>query len=329
MSIDDLDDMTGSEFDLSPEEQAELEKLEAAENEGDDDDVDPEFLDEMLKPNDEKDDGGTGSPTDEPNPDDQPGTDTPPSPNNNDTDPNDNPTDDEDAYQQHLANEQAVEAWQEKLDEATEAKTVVLDEIEALGKQLDDGEIGEGQYRAKIARLEDSLSDHKKAIAQAEQELVKAEQHQHSFAEQRQQAVNDAWQKEIADFVAENPAYDINGQDQRYVNRFNDVIKDLYAKEAFVGLNHKQIIEMVKFRVEVELGAPQKSATTQGGNKTTPKRESVNIPPTLDQMRTHEPNPTHEDEFISISRLSGTAYEDALAKLEKSDPEAYNRYMSQ
>lgn len=323
MYIDDLEDMNGSEFELSPEEQAEWEKLQAAEaeNEGDDD-IDPEFLDEMLKSHSDNGDSGAGSPalSGNPNPEDQPDSD----PNTNNT----TTTDDEDAYQQHLANEQAVETWQGKLDEATEAKTVVLDEIEALGKQLDDGEIGEGQYRAKIARLEDSLSDHKKSIAQAEQELVKAEQHHQTFAEQREQAINDAWQKEVDNFVAANPAYDINGQDQRYVNRFNDVIKELYAKEAFVGLNHKQIISSVQHRVEMELGVPQKP-TQQNENKTPPKRESVNIPPTLDQMQTHEPNPTYEDEFISISRLSGTAYEDALAKLEKSDPEAYNRYMSQ
>lgn len=322
MSIDTAEGMEHSEFALTEEEKAELalqQKLE--EGEVQNEEVDQEFLDKLLNG-----DGTEGGESNTPKPDETTNQGDNQGDGQDDNNNNHQQDVDDTAYQQHLANEAARNDWQEKLDQANESKQTLLDELKSLGTKLDDGDVGQGEYEAEKERIKDSLKSQNKLIEQAEKSLEQAEHVYQDYAGQQQQAANQAWYNELHSFVSSNPAYDPKAQNNRYATRFDEVISDLNAKQAFAGLNHKQIIKTVQHRVEMELGTP-KQAPVQQEHKKTPKRENVSIPATMSQMT---PAATNElgDEFAMLDRLQGLEYEAALEKLQTKNPEAFKRYMS-
>ncbi|WP_336939393.1 hypothetical protein [Acinetobacter modestus] len=331
MSIDTADGMENSEFALTPEEKIELElqqKLE--EGEVKEEAVDQEFLDKLL--NGEGGDGGDGAPSggeggqegQQPKPDVD--TENQGGDGQGNNGGNQQQEEDDRAYQQYLANEAARNDWQEKLDQAVQAKETLLDELKAIGTKFDDGEIGQGQYDAEKERLKDLLKNHNKVIEQSEKSLEKAEQVYQDYAVQQQEAANQNWYNELQGFVTSNPAYNPHAQDNRYATRFDEVIADLSAKQAFAGLSHKQIIATVQHRVEMELGVPKQAPAGQEANKKLPKRENVNIPSTMTQITAAERNELG-DEFAMLNRLNGLEYEEAIERLETKNPEAFKRYM--
>lgn len=314
------DEMKGSEFVLTPEEQAEYDAQEEAENTEspeEESNLTNAEIDALFgKGGEEGKDNGEGD--------------------NNTPEPEKTPVKEPDSvtqeqdqvHEQQQQLEQDYQNWQEKLEQATEAKNTLLDDIEALGKQLDDGDIGEGEYQAKKARLEDRLNDHKREIGQAEQGLEKANKDYQSFADQQLQVARNQWNVELRQFAEAHPAYNPNHTDQRYAIRFDEVLADLREKQVLNGLSFKQVIATVQHWVEMELGKPEQVVPVTEKKKI-PKREKVDIPTTLNQVQTLEPNPTSGDEFAAINRLSGIAYDNALAKLQVTNPEAYRRYMAE
>jgi hypothetical protein len=335
MSIETAEGMENSEFALSEEEKAELEAQEKLENEqSQDEEVDQEFLDKLL--NGEGGEGSDGAPSggdggeggqegQQPNPDED--TANQGGDGQGDNGGNQQQEEDDTAYQQHLANEEARNAWQEKLEGATEAKQTLLDELKAIGTKFDDGEIGQGQYDAEKERLKDLIKTQDKLIGRAETSLEQAEQTYQDFAAKQQEAATQAWYNELQSFVTSNPAYDPKASDNRYGIRFDEILHDLNAKQAFAGLNQKQIIQTVQQRVEMELGAPKQAPAPKQQEKKLPKREDVKIPPTMTQMTAAETNDLG-DEFAMLDRLQGLEYEEALEKLELKNPEAFKRYLN-
>lgn len=319
-----IEDMKDSEFALTEEEQAEIDAEERAEN-GEviepEVEVTQEDLDKLLNPKtEEKDTPDLGK-----EPDTNTTTET--------TTPLEEQQQDNhhlDTFQQKLDEQEVIcNEYQDQIEGFEKNKNEILDQIEALGKEYDDGDMGEGAYKAKTKRLEMQLDEIGKKSNLAQQALDGANSAYIDVAQSQKNALIQQFNDELNKFRTENPTYNT---DTNYINRFDEVLFDFRDKGVLVGMSYPQMLSLVKNRVELELGVPPKQEVSKdtkngGGNKAIPKRENVNIPTGIHQLQATETNATG-DEFGSLNHLNGLEYEAALEKLEKNNPEAYKRYMS-
>ena len=317
MSIEE--DLVGSEFELTEEEKAQLAQEEGEEGQDDDqiEEVDQATLDALLN--------GTGEGGENNDPEKNQDTPTDQNQENNAVVDTANQAQEQ---EQTIVREQvdlfetSLNDLQIKIDEYDQKEQSTLTEIDELGKLLDEGEIGQGEYTSRLKRLELQLESLKNASQTAHQQYQHTDQEYKDFAQDQQDKHSHQWQSELTHFLEENPAYI---EDGAYKTRFDEVFYDLRDKEVFTGLSFAQVIATVQHRVEIELGQPEKPK--KAAAKALPKRDHVTIPPSMNQLQQLEDN-SGGDEFAMIDRLQGIEYEQAIEKLEKNNPEAYKRYMS-
>lgn len=315
------ENLAGSEFELTEEEKAQLalEEQQGLDDESGNDDVevDEETLNKLLNGHQENNQVET---------------------ENQDIGNEDTNQLKDDIHQEHNEQEQEdiivreqVEKYETSLndlqatiDEQEQKQKDILDNIDELGKSFDAGDIGQGEYNSRLKRLELELDASNKATVNAQNEFKSVDQKYQDFAYQNQQKYENLWKDEVKTFLQENPVYDTESP---YRTRFDEIFKDFQEKNVFAGMSYKNIISTVQHRVEIELGQPEQVKQKEK-SKTLPKRQNIDIPPSIHQMQAVEDNASG-DEFASIDRLNGIDYEVALERLEKNNPEAYKRYLQQ
>jgi len=181
-------------------------------------------------------------------------------------------------------------------------------ELDALDGQVDDGEITMKEFRAKERALRSESADIREQMMRA--------------SISRDAEVQTWFKQTVPAFLAEHPEYEAGGI---LHDMLNTKVKALQAAAAEAGNSQTSpaILRQAHESVRAELakvGLEKKSATTQdGAKKEKPKRE---LPPTLAHVPAADISDT-DSEFAYLDRLSGDAYEDALAKLSDDQRDRY------
>lgn len=318
MSIEINNDDEGNplldEFAYTKDELEEIEKLNTETvDESQADDVDNDFLEDLIKENeqiqeqkqDENQDNAQGDGSEEDNPEQELET------------------------QQDIPEIVDYTPQLESIDsERSTAQTLiddVLDEIEKLGKDLDNGEIGEGEYNAKHARLNLQLTRHEARLQKLEEQYEQLETISQKALASRQESADQLWRDALHNFV-QQPENELFKTNTNLASAFDSTLHALGEAGQLEGLTHEQVLATVRASVAVrhpELNAQQPTSSDKATKKPPkPNHQSVNIP--LSLSSTPSVDDSHDSSpFAYLEKLSGIEYEAAVAKLTPAQAAAY------
>lgn len=335
-AVDDEGNELLNEFEYTDEEKAEIEKLnnKAGSDNENDDELDEDFVDDLLNPENEDED------TLEAKEPETPATPATQENNNEDNDDELDPgtnTDNEagNAGQEGQENNQEVEDetvplpnFDEQLEELDqqrqEAQGKVSDafsKLEELGQQFDDGEIGQGKYDSQKALLE-------RDIRQYEGEVSRIDSQYEALSNTAAETI-DAYNKSQADKFNQELLNFVKKEENSYLmtnpniaGEFDHLLKTLGNSGVFDGMSNRQIIETVNNTLLVrhpELKAAKPKADPEQKKETPakppkPTHEQPNIPTSLSAIPPIEVN-DQTDPFAHIRKLNGIEYEAAIQKL--------------
>lgn len=191
----------------------------------------------------------------------------------------------------------------------------------AIGKQFEEGEISQTEYEKQIREL-----SREETLAITRREFNEALQ---------QQRWNDA---QVA-FLADNPRYKSEGL-QAALNAHMTRIEHEQATAKKAPLSNLALLQEAHKALNLELGLVTPPAAEKDPGKPKQKTEAEvrqlaakKAPTTLaDVPNAEDPDDTKGDQFAVLDRLAdtdGIEYEREIARLEKTDPAAHRRYMSQ
>lgn len=336
-----------NEFELSPEEQAELDKLDELNGDSDelqnvpvdennaapgtpdeevDIDVDDEFLNELtankdpLAPADEEENednnnGQEGNQGNNDNPDiDNPG--------------DDDPIDDEQLPEPPDYTEQ-LNAVGERIFEAQGNIDDTIKQLEELSTKFDDGEIGQGQYDLDRLKLTRQLNKHERTLVQIEAEQQELQSEANEKLAEYQAAGQTKWQAAVNAFITD-PANALIANNRHIAEQFDQILGGMNQAGLLDGLTQQQVLSAV--RSQLALRVPQLNDTPYTPSKDAAKQQqqkpakpsqqtATKVPPSLSQMQAIDT--PQDDPFAYIRKLTGVDYEVAISKLSPEQQETF------
>lgn len=278
--------------DLTEEERAALEELEAEEAEAEEEEEDAGEA--------EGGDGDTGSEADD-------GDD------GGDGDEAEGGEDEADGAEEEAEEDSVATEVQPLL--AADAPEDAAEQLEAIAKQkeelvqkFDDGDLTAKEYQLEL----DKLAKQEREIEQAQFKAKLAQE----MAEQQQR---NAWLATVNQFLSEHAEY------RQYPLRYKalDVaVRELAAQEENQGLSGREILEKAHEQIVEQFGLARAEEKPEGKKR----RKPIEAPPTLANVPAASATETEDGRWAKLDRLMETdpeRYERELAKLSDADREAY------
>lgn len=317
-----------NEFEYTEEELAELKALEEQDklnqidesgkpiHQQQEDDLDDDFLNDLTQGNDNN--NPAAKPDPEPTPE-QPltPTDTPLEPT---TSQEPKPTPDNNIPEVEDYTEQLTELTQQKEDAQGKIDDV-LEQLEKLGEDFDNGEIGQGKYEAQKLRLQRDLSQHEAQLSQIAQQHTNLA---NTSAEQnlsRQEALNQAWARDAKAFI-DQPENELLKNNPNMAHAFDQTLSALGQAGQLEGLSNTQVLQTVRAALAIrhpELNT--KPAGQQQEQKKKPTHDGF-VPP-VSLANVPSTDGLDDNPFAHIDKLDGVAYETAIAKMTPAQRQAY------
>lgn len=323
------EETTLNEFEYSPEEQAELAKLEELNGNSDelkaadpaDDTIQPgeddpdlklddDFIDDLLKPGEE---GAAPSPDPENDPPAEP-------------DPKQEQEQENDPGLDYPDYEERLNESKQQLDQATGEVDDTLDKLRELAEKYDEGEISQGKYDIEKMQLERTLKRQEKAVDQLESQHMDLSAEAKTKVDEYHEVKSTAWQRDIQTFL-NDPANALLATNQHVAQQFDNLLASMGNSGVFEGLNNHQILQSVRnqlaFRIP-ELAATQaqqQQPKPAAKKPAKPTHSTSNIPPSMSQMQAQEM--PADDPFAYLRKLSGVQYEEAISKLTEEQQEKF------
>lgn len=202
----------------------------------------------------------------------------------------------------------------EKVENYDERMADINTKLDDLDSKLEDGDIDLKQYTKEVRALSEEQTDLKMAKLTADN----AEQNNLDVATQR-------WQWEIDQFFGEeaNKIY----KDSKMLSAALDAaVKEIAGKPENVNRNGAWFLKEADKEVRKEFGkaTPDNKVVDIKGAR---KPNLTNIPKTLGNLPSADTNEIGDNEFAYLDDLEGMDYENALASLERKDPEKASRYL--
>ena len=216
----------------------------------------------------------------------------------------------------------ALAQAQQKIAEAQTAKEAVLAKYDDLAAKFDSGEIGQGAYDAGMRRLDAEYQQVISNISQIDSELSAHQQAVEQSQEQHQQAFGQA----AAAFMA-RPENAVFAQGSPEFNELQEQINRIYANRPDLPmdelLNRARAATAASFDniPAITQVADNKPVTKPEPVK--PHRKQPEIPPNIGSVPAVAQNESPAGEFAHLEKLSGIAYEEALAALPEAKRERY------
>lgn len=207
----------------------------------------------------------------------------------------------------------AEEAEQARKAEEESRKTRLAElesEIDKLSNQFDEGDITSKEYREQLNKLQTELRDIEKRslIEQAK-------------AEAAAQSANAAWEKAQADFFRQ-PENKRFSEDENLLLALNNQVMKL-ARGEMANASGPEILARARANVAKSFGfadtTPPKD--DKGGRPSRPARP--NMPPDIGGLPAAAAERPQDGKFAYLDRLSGMAFEEAVAKLSKAEEEEW------
>lgn len=281
-AIDDPDYPTFDEFSISPEEEAEFAAQAAAENDGTGEDELVEGEPAVVAPDAEADLEA-----------------------NNEVD--------------YAAIAEAIDG---KYEAASGRADELINELEELAGQLDDGDIGQGAYDVAKLRIDRELRSIDSQITALASERNAVNDKVES-SQAQQQAENAArWQNEVTGFLAQ-PENQIFNTDADAATQFDATLASMDAAGLFEGLTMPQVLASVRQQLAIRIDLP--AASKAAPVATNKPRATPKIPPSTNMIPATEANDDSAGEFAYIHKLSGAAYEKALSEMSPEQQARFDR----
>ncbi|WP_288382322.1 hypothetical protein [uncultured Acinetobacter sp.] len=321
-TIDEEGNELLNEFEYTPEELAEINALEEQDklNQIDasgkpvgqsleDDELDDEFLNDLTqKPEDINADNNLSASNPNPIQEKQPEAVATP------TDP---ATQQPEAVQQDLPEfedhtEELAELTQQKEDAQGQIDDV-LEKLEKLGEDFDNGEIGQGKYEAQKIRLQRELNQCEAQLAHVENQHSTLSKTSAEQTLSRQEAINQAWANDAKAFI-DKPENELLKNNPNMAHAFDQTLVALGQAGQLEGLSNHKVLETVRAAMAIRYPELNKAVERPQEKKSKPTHEGFVPPvslasvPSVDIIDDIDP-------FAHINKLSGIAYEIALSKL--------------
>ncbi|WP_151721057.1 hypothetical protein [Acinetobacter ursingii] len=321
-----------NEFEYSEEELAEIKALEEQDklnqidasgkpiHQTQDDDLDDDFLNDLTKGQDGENNNPAPKPDPEPTPEQEPKaapTGTPPEPA---------------PKQEHEPtlenNIPEVEDYTEQLTELTQQKEDaqgkiddVLEQLEKLGEDFDNGEIGQGKYEAQKLRLQRDLNQYETQLTQIEQQHTNLA---NTSAEQnlsRQEALNQAWARDAKSFI-DQPENELLKNNPNMAHAFDQTLTALGQAGQLEGLSNTQVLQTV--RAALAIRHPELNTKPTGQQQEQKKKPTHDgfVPP-VSLANVPSTDGLDDNPFAHIDKLSGIEYETAISKMTPAQRAAY------
>lgn len=312
---------TLNEFELSPEEKAELDQLNAL-NEGSDELQDINNPDESVEVDEDtlKNLTNAENLTDPNNPDvtdgEEPGGKTD---NEAAQKPEETPeaqTVEEEPLQAPDYEDQ-LQAQKDKIEQAEQAVQAVSNQLKQLSDDYDDGEVSQGKYdyerlelQRKLAKLDTALERENSAYTALEAEATQK-------VGEYQEAHLTAWRKDLLDFV-QDPSNEVLKTNPNVAQQFDEILNNMGQSGMLAGLNNQQVLIAVRSQLAIrvpELNQTPYTAKSKAPVKEKPAKpkQNPNIPASLSHMQSQEL--PADDPFAHVRKLSGVKYEEAISKM--------------
>ncbi|CAA0276524.1 Uncharacterised protein [Acinetobacter baumannii] len=338
-----------NEFEYTDEEKAEIEKLNKKadsdnEDEDNDNELDDDFVEDLLKNDEEDEEDKTDESNTPPSSEDDENQD-----NDDELDPgtktdNENEVDDKENGQNDPLVEDEVEPlpnFDEQLEELDQQRQAAqgkvsdaFSKLEELGEQFDNGEIGQGKYDTQKALLE-------REIRQYEGEVSKLDAKYEALSNTAAETI-DAYNKSQADKFNQELLNFVKKEENNYLmtnpnlaGEFDQLLKAFGNAGVFDGMSNIQIIETVNNTLlvrhpELKTVRPKSKADPEqkiekNAKPPKPKHENPKIPTSLSNIPAVEVN-DQTDPFAHIRKLSGIEYEAAIQSL---TPKQYQQFFGE
>jgi hypothetical protein len=216
-----------------------------------------------------------------------------------------------------------IDELKTQLTELNTKKTELADKLKA-------GDITQEEYMEQSDQLNDSISD-KKSDIRREEDAIEFNKNQEANLWQHQQ--DQFFKTEDGKLIAGN---------HMLLAAFDSKVRQLAGDDANKDKSGSWFLKVAAVEVKkVMLGAFPAKEPGKGGDDTMKgaggdgkdkgngrKPNLKEIPTTLSQLPAAETDdPSKADEFAYLDKLQGSELEDELAKMERSDPAKYDRYL--
>ena len=204
-----------------------------------------------------------------------------------------------------------VPDWKQP-ENAQQSLTDIDTKLDDLAAKFDDGELTASEYRAAIKPLEQERDQIKESVFKAN--LA----HDQNIA---------TWTKvHVPSFLRDHPEYqpprtDAEGKaipPSESFRLLDMIVREIQSDQNTANPLDPAILEQAHARLQSAFGRAPAAAP---GRQTPPPRGQM--PPSLAHVPAASATELEGNRFAHLDRLTGTAFEDALAKLPEADREAY------
>lgn len=210
-----------------------------------------------------------------------------------------------------------------KIQEKETKAEALLQELEEMATKLDEGELGQGKYDVAKAKIERELRSIDSQINQFQSEKNNIGQQAQTYQSKAQDDFNTRWQGEVNNFL-QQPENKIFTTNQQVSDLFDQTLQGMSEANLLAGLSMPQVLEAVRQQVGLRVQLPKAEAKSKEVVKPQ-TRKDPKIPPSTNQIPATESNGDDGGKFAYIDKLSGMAYEQALAKLAPDQLAEYER----
>lgn len=330
----DLEESTVlNEFELSPEEQAEMAALDAQNEQSNDvhevgegdggsqlfDDID--VNDDPLNPehgehndnagdNNPKPDAGDGG-SDDADPSDDAGSD------NSDQGNNDQDFEPPKDYSE------AFEELDQQKQEADGKVQDTLDQLNELSAKFDEGEIGQGQYDHQRLMLTRQLGQQEKDVERIQSQHDGLKKQADQEVQDYQEKVTQQWVTGLHSFL-DAPENQLIKTNPNVAQKFDQILQGLNTAGLLNGLTQSQVLSTVRTNLAIHYPDLNNAvvAPKSQGKPPKPTHENTNVPLSLANQQTLEA-PDLTNPFAYIHKLNGIEYEQAIEKLSEEQLEQF------
>ena len=322
------EDQELNEFAYTPEEQAEIDKLNALnadseeiheELDPDELEVDEETIKNLTDPQDTPELG------DEPDPEKEPEVEVP----GGKTDNEPAPTHEHAAVEEELPPapnyDDQLQAQKEKIEQAEQAIQDVSNQLRQLSVDYDEGEISQDKYDYDRQELQRKLSKLDTALEREGNAYSALEAEANQKIDEYQEIQREAWHKDVRAFLSD-PSNELLRTNANVATQFDEVLISMGKAGMLDGLSHEQILTSV--RTQLAIRVPELAATPYTGTKPTKEPEkpakptkTPTHPSSLSSMQAQEL--PADDPFAHVRKLSGVKYEEAIANM---SPEQQDKF---
>lgn len=195
-------------------------------------------------------------------------------------------------------------------------------QLNELAEQFDSGDIAQGAYdrqKSVLERQERMLQAKIDADRVAQEQIIAKDAHRSTVIGQR---YNEQFDKYAAVFLAK-PENEVFSKDPTAMLKLQETINRMGENGMSADLTPQQAIDAARAHLSISLQLPTPVVSSPDKKLSKERKTPIEVPPTIANMPAVIGNGLELGEFAHLEKLTGLAYETALAKMPEASRERY------